>query len=144
MDQATPDLQSYDIVLINISGGKDSQVMLARMVRLAREQGVSSDRLVCVFADLGDEDEWEGTREMAEYHAACYGLRFICTAKADAKTGEPVTLLEHIASRGMWPSRQNRYCTSDLKRDPVTKVMTALAAEWRELRGYGGQVRILN
>lgn len=44
MAQNTPDLASYDIVLANISGGKDSQVMLARVVRMCREAGVSSGR----------------------------------------------------------------------------------------------------
>lgn len=144
MTQNTPDLARYDILLVNISGGKDSQTMLARVVRMCREAGVPQDRIVCVFADLGDDDEWEGTQEIAAYHAAFYGLRFEVARKQDATTGEPVTLLEHIANRGMWPSRQSRYCTSDLKRDPITKVMTSLAAEWREQRGYGGQVRILN
>lgn len=143
MDQIIPDLASYDILLANISGGKDSQTMLRELVRQADEQRVSRDRIVCVFADLGDEDEWEGTQDIARHHAEVYGLRFIVATKT-SKDGETITLLDHIANRGMWPSRQSRYCTSDLKRDPITKVMTALAAEWREHRGYGGQVRILN
>jgi len=139
---STPDLASYDILLANISGGKDSQTMLARLVRMAMEAGVPMTRIVCVFADLGEADEWPGTEEIARYHAEHYGLRFIKVQKGESK-GQPVGLLEHIEKRGMWPDAKNRYCTSDLKRDPIATVMTRLAAELREA-GHEGQVRILN
>lgn len=138
-ENITPDLASYDILLANISGGKDSQTMLRELVRQADEAGVR-DRIVCVFADLGDEDEWEGTQEIARYHAEFYGLRFVRVAKGENK-GRQITLLEHIERRGMWPDNQNRYCTSDLKRDPISVIMTALV---RELSGEGRQVRVLN
>lgn len=137
----TPDLASYDILLANISGGKDSQEMLRKLVALAEEAGVR-DRIVCVFADLGDKDEWEGTEDIARYHAAFYGLRFIKVVKGETK-GEPVTLLEHIERRGMWPDQQNRYCTSDMKRDPISTVFTRLVKEVSPF-GSGGPVRILN
>lgn len=48
----TPDLRSYDVLLVNSSGGKDSQAMLDHVVRLAREAGVA-DRIVVVHCDLG-------------------------------------------------------------------------------------------
>ena len=59
-----PDLAGYDVILINISGGKDSQAALDETVRAADAAGVR-DRIVTVFCDLGDEDEWPGTRELA-------------------------------------------------------------------------------
>jgi len=132
----------YDRILCNISGGKDSQTMLRRVVRLADAAGVERSRLVCVFADLGEADEWPGTEEIARYHAEHYGLRFIKVRKGESK-GEPVGLLEHIERRGMWPDAKNRYCTSDLKRDPIATVMTMLSAEVRAL-GMTRPVRILN
>jgi len=146
----TPDLASYDILLASISGGKDSQTMLRHLVRQAEAAGVR-DRIVCVFADLGDDDEWEGTEDIARHHAEVYSLRFIVVRKGENK-GEPVTLLQHIEKRGMWPDRQNRFCTSDLKRDPIGTVMTMLAAElrsaWRAQLAKGKwrlrKVRILN
>jgi 3'-phosphoadenosine 5'-phosphosulfate sulfotransferase (PAPS reductase)/FAD synthetase len=137
----TPDLGTYDIILANISGGKDSQTMLRHLVHLADAAGVR-DRIVCVLADLGEEDEWPGTEEIARYHAEHYGLRFITVRKGESK-GAPVGLLEHIERRGMWPDAQNRYCTSDLKRDPISTVMTRLVRELNE-NGHQGQVRILN
>lgn len=142
MDQIIPDLASYDILAASISGGKDSQTMLRELVRLAEAAGVR-DRIVCIFADLGSGDEWPGTGEMAAYHAEFYGLRFITVRKGEAK-GQPVTLLEHIERRGMWPDRGNRFCTSDLKRDPIGTVFTRLANEVRERDGRKGPVRILN
>ena len=146
----TPDLASYDILLASISGGKDSQTMLRHLVRQAEAAG-GRDRIVCVFADLGDDDEWEGTEDIARHHAEVYSLRFIVVRKGENK-GEPVTLLQHIEKRGMWPDRQNRFCTSDLKRDPIGTVMTMLAAElrsaWRAQLAKGKwrlrKVRILN
>ena len=134
----TPDLKSYDIIVANISGGKDSQTMLRRLYYKCAAAGVAS-RIVCVFADLGEADEWPGTEEMARYHAEHYNLRFIKVAKGESK-GAPVGLLEHIEKRGMWPDSKNRYCTSDLKRDPISTVITRLVKEL----GLDRQARVLN
>ena len=53
------DLTTYDIILVNTSGGKDSQSMLDFVHGLAAEQGVA-DRLVAVHANLG-RMEWQGS-----------------------------------------------------------------------------------
>lgn len=139
-----PDLASYDVILVNISGGKDSQVTLDEAVRVADAAGVR-ERIVAVFCDLGDDDEWPGTRELAAEHAAHYRVRFeIVQREIAGEDGErqPQSLLEHIEKRGMWPDAARRYCTSDLKRAPVYRLLTRLTQELREhdLR----QVRILN
>ena len=76
-----PDLRCYDIILVSLSGGKDSQTALRKVIRVCREQGIPLDRVVCVYADLGDEVTWPGSEDMARYHAACYGLRFITVPK---------------------------------------------------------------
>ncbi len=141
-----PDLASYDILLANISGGKDSRTMLRQLVHAAEAAGVP-DRIVCVFADLGADDEWPGTPELAAQHAACYGLRFItvCRMVDDGHGGKRQQgLLEYIEHRGRWPDARNRYCTSDLKRGPVRTVMTRLVAEKREGGITGRRVRLLN
>lgn len=138
-----PDLASYHVILVNISGGKDSQATLDVTVRAAQAAGVR-DRVMTVFADLGDEDEWPGTRELAAEHSAHYGLphAVVCREVTNA-AGErvPQSLSEHIEARGMWPDAARRYCTSDAKRAPVYRLMTALAADRRALGA--GQVRIL-
>jgi len=143
---AAPDLASYDIVLASISGGKDSQTMLRVLVQAAEADG-ARDRIVCVFADLGADDEWPGTAQIAAQHDSCYGLRFItvCRRADDGHGGKRQQgLLEHIGHRGLWPDARNRYCTSDLKRGPVRTVMTRLVAEQRQGGITGRRVRLLN
>lgn len=125
----TPDLSTYDIVLVNSSAGKDSQASLDIVAEAARAAGVL-DRVVVVHADLGDA-EWDGVPELAAEHAAHYGLRFEL-ARRTAADGHTETILERVASRGMWPDSARRWCTSDHKRGPIRKIMTTLVAELRD------------
>jgi 3'-phosphoadenosine 5'-phosphosulfate sulfotransferase (PAPS reductase)/FAD synthetase len=134
-----PDLTQFDVLLVNTSAGKDSQAMLDYVVQLATAFGVK-DRIVCVHADLG-EAEWPGTRELAERQAAHYGLRLEVVRRVNA-AGEEQPLIEQIEARGMFPDSARRYCTSDQKRGPVQKLMTALATEVR--KGKGHRPKILN
>lgn len=134
----TPDLKSFDLILINSSGGKDSQAMLDYVARLIERAEASEgvdlkDRVIVVHADLG-RVEWQGTPELAERQAANYGFRFekVSRAKGD--------LLDQIEQRGMFPSSTARYCTSDQKRDQVAKLITRVTNEVYE----GEQIRILN
>ena len=141
-----PNLAGYDVILVNISGGKDSQAALDETVRAADAAG-ARDRIVTVFCDLGDEDEWPGTRELAAEHAAHYGLRHeVVRREITTAGGQRVqqTLSQHIEQRGKWPDAARRYCTSDLKRAPVHRLLTRLAAEKRAAGITGHRVRILN
>ena len=104
-------------------------------------------RVITVFADLGSDDEWPGTLELASSHAAFYGLRHeIVRREVAGPDGIRVqqSLSERIESRGRWPDRKRRYCTSDSKRSPVYRLMTRLAAEQRAAGITGRPVRILN
>lgn len=126
------DLAAFDVILVNSSGGKDSQAMLDRIAELARAAGVES-RVVVVHADLG-RVEWAGTRELAERQARSYGFRFEVVSR---RGGD---LLQQIEKRGKFPDRPNRFCTSDHKRDQVARVMTRLVRELKLKRA----ARILN
>ncbi len=128
-------LQRYDWILVNSSGGKDSQAMLDLVVELATLAGVTN-RLVVVHCDLG-RVEWTGTRELAERQAAHYRLRFEVVSRPQGD------LLTHVESRKMWPSSTARYCTSDHKRGQVRTLMTRLTGEWRA-SGAPRPCRILN
>ncbi|WP_107661101.1 phosphoadenosine phosphosulfate reductase domain-containing protein [Nocardia suismassiliense] len=130
-----PALGDYDLILVNTSGGKDSQACLDVVVTRARAAGVEQ-RVVAVHAVLG-EMEWPGVADLAAEHAAHYGIRFLTTARTGAD------LLTRINERGRFPDAQNRWCTSDFKRGPIRRVMTALVAELREDLD-GRQVRLLN
>jgi len=129
-----PDLTAYDVILINTSAGKDSQVMLDEVYHLAADAGVL-DRLVAVHCDLG-RVEWLGTRRLAEEQVRHYGIRF------EVVTRPQGDLLVQIEQRGKWPSNTARYCTSDHKRGQVYRLMTQLTAE-KWVKG-GPPVRILN
>lgn len=118
----TPDLASYDFIVINSSAGKDSQAMLDVVAREARLAGVPDERIVVVHCDLG-RVEWPGTRELAEEHTRHYGYRFEVVSR---RHGD---LLEHVERMGFWPRSSTRYCTSDHKRDQVARLLTRLTAE---------------
>jgi 3'-phosphoadenosine 5'-phosphosulfate sulfotransferase (PAPS reductase)/FAD synthetase len=108
------------LVVINHSGGKDSQALYAVMSRL-----VPSDQIVVVHADLGDEVEHLGVQA----HIRTNIDHTLHVAAPIWKDGTPKTLLNAIERRGKWPSAAQRYCTSDLKRGPCEKVIRRLAKE---------------
>jgi 3'-phosphoadenosine 5'-phosphosulfate sulfotransferase (PAPS reductase)/FAD synthetase len=131
-----PNLAAYDIILINTSGGKDSQTMLRKVVRASEQAGVK-DRVVAVHCDLG-RAEWAGTRELAEEQVQHYSVRFEVVRRPQGD------LVDQIAARGMFPSSTARYCTSDQKRGQVYTLMTRLVREVQAVKGKDHQVRILN
>jgi 3'-phosphoadenosine 5'-phosphosulfate sulfotransferase (PAPS reductase)/FAD synthetase len=143
----TPDLRSYDVILVNSSAGKDSQAMLDEVWGRAVLAGVA-DRVVVVHADLG-RMEWPGTKELARLQAELYGARF----EVVRRTG--CDLLARVLDkfrkdraagkvRPPWFDKARRWCTSDFKRGPVRTLMTRLADEHREARGPKSVCRILN
>lgn len=143
MTTSDPDLASYDVILVNSSGGKDSQASLDYVVHAARDAGVL-DRVIVVHADLG-RVEWEGVAELAGRQAAHYGLPFRVVRNENW-----ADLLDRIRDRGAWPDMKNRYCTSEFKTGQVRRVMTALVREHRVRLGMsengrdGRAIRILN
>ncbi|MGW4330457.1 phosphoadenosine phosphosulfate reductase domain-containing protein [Nocardia sp. NPDC004573] len=131
-----PDLRSYDHYVISLSGGKDSQALLDVLAELFSNTGVL-ERVTTVHADMGRSD-WPGTVELAREHAEHYRLRH----ELVARTG--CDLLDRVAERGKWPDRDRRWCTSDFKRGPIRRVITALVSESRGAGLTGRQVRVLN
>lgn len=128
-----PDLGDYDVILINSSGGKDSQAMLDVVCTLAAEHQVL-DRVTVVHCNLGHV-EWPGTADLARRQAEHYGVRF------EERHRERGLLLEQVRARGKWPSAAARYCTSDQKRGPARKLITELVGD---LGALGRPARVLN
>lgn len=96
-------------IVVNTSGGKDSQAMLDYIMRTVPS---AKERVVLVNADLGSM-EW-AVHEHLERQAVHYGVPL--------NVVKPLrTLLQSIRERGMWPDSTARYCTSDHKRDPIAK-----------------------
>ncbi|WP_328973530.1 phosphoadenosine phosphosulfate reductase family protein [Streptomyces sp. NBC_00239] len=114
-------IRAASALLVQSSAGKDSVVALDRVVRWAKAAGCL-DKVVVVHADIGQDAEWPGVRDLARQQADRYGLRFV-VVKA------PVGFLGMVEKRGMWPDAQNRLCTSTLKRDEAAKLFTQIVDE---------------
>lgn len=108
------------LFVVNHSGGKDSQAMLIRLRRL-----IPRRQLLIVHADLG-RVEWTGAIEHIE--ATADGLPLIVArARRD--------LLQMIRERRMFPSPQQRQCTSDLKRGPIEREIRRFLKAHPEFNG---------
>lgn len=119
------ELNKYDLVVVNSSGGKDSICALHMIVGMAKHQNYPLNKIIVSHQDLG-EAEWSGTIDLVKKQAAKYGL-FVEVEKRIDKNGHEESLLEYVERRGKWPSRNQRYCTSDYKRAPGDKVIRRLA-----------------
>jgi len=122
-------LHNYNLVVINSSAGKDSLCALWEVSRLAKEQNYPLNNLIVSHQDLG-ESEWPGVKELAKIQADLFGLK-IYYSKRRNKKGQEETLLEYVRRRGKWPSSSQRYCTSDFKRGPGARVVTALTKNFK-------------
>lgn len=111
------DLRSYDLILVNTSGGKDSALAAWYIRQLAEPLGLL-DRVLLVHATF--PEEWPGTVELVRRQAAALGLPIEVVSRGEA-------LLDYVLRRRKWPglTRQARYCTSDFKRAPIDRVITA-------------------
>jgi len=94
------------IFFINHSGGKDSQAMYLHL----KDLGIPSEQIVIIHAELPGVD-WEGL----ESHIRETTSERLITCSANK------TFKDMVLHRGMFPSPQYRQCTSDLKRDPISK-----------------------
>lgn len=142
----TPNLPDYDVVLVCLSGGADSQATAGVTSAAARAAGMTG-QLVAVHCDLGGE-EWPESPQYAALHASHFGIpRFEIVRReiADPTTGQrqPQGLLDHIAAHGKFPDAARRFCTSDMKTGPTRRLMTELVRELDPCR-LGRPVRILN
>ena len=120
-------LEKGAALAVSVSGGKDSQAMLSALARLFRERGYRGE-LFAVHADLG-RIEWAGTTDHVRKMCAEAGVPLRIVRRADGRD-----MIDHWQARGErlesqgkqarpWSDASNRFCTSDLKRDPIDKVL---------------------
>jgi 3'-phosphoadenosine 5'-phosphosulfate sulfotransferase (PAPS reductase)/FAD synthetase len=111
------DLARYDLILVNTSGGKDSALSAWYVRQLAEPLGVL-DRVLLVHATF--PEEWPGTVDLVRRQAGALGLPIEVVSRGEG-------LLDYVRRRRKWPglTRQARYCTSDFKRAPIDRVITA-------------------
>lgn len=131
-------LHDYNLVVINSSAGKDSLAAMWLINQMATQQNYPLAQVVVSHQCLGTM-EWEGTKELAATQAAHFGLAIHYSSRRNAK-GEAEDLLQYVERRGKWPSNKQRYCTSDFKRAPGARVITALTKDMGQckvLQVYG-------
>jgi 3'-phosphoadenosine 5'-phosphosulfate sulfotransferase (PAPS reductase)/FAD synthetase len=114
------------LVVVNHSGGKDSQALLIKMLAI-----VPKGQLLVVHASLG-EFEWHGALELAEAQAGAAGVPFV-VARSHKSFLDMVE--RRYATRPdvpSFPSSSTRQCTSDLKRDPINREIR----RWAKAAGF--------
>jgi len=112
------------LVVVNHSGGKDSQAMLIRLL----EAGVPKRQILVAHASLGDV-EWPGALEHAQNQAVAAGVAFVV---ARARRGFFEMVEDRFVARPevpSFPSSEHRQCTSDLKRGPIEREVRRYAKE---------------
>lgn len=131
-------------VLASISGGKDS----AAMALYFRELGIES---VKVFCDTGWEhrDTYTYIRETLEpaigpiewlrSDVALTGENEEFAQEMEAILGHYSSMVRWIVKKGMFPARQRRYCTEELKVNPISERMRPIANSdpWMVINAVG-------
>lgn len=128
--EPTTNYENAEVIFVNHSGGKDSQAMLAKLVRMGLK-----DKLVIVHADLG-EMEWEPMEEWIK--EISFGIP-VHVVKSELGFFELCRKYKRL------PSGQARFCTSELKTRPceqfikdyckehgITKALSALGIRGEE------------
>lgn len=116
------------VFAISISGGKDSQALLTAFMQLYIAAGMSN-KVFAIHADLG-RFEWKETMVHCERLCAFWNIELVVVRRE--RDGVEMDLLDRITQRKeqlegtgkpFWPSAMARYCTSDLKTDPINKYL---------------------
>jgi 3'-phosphoadenosine 5'-phosphosulfate sulfotransferase (PAPS reductase)/FAD synthetase len=109
------------LFVINHSAGKDSQAMTIKLKKM-----IPAKQLLVIHAELPESD-WDGLREHIE---STLGDLPVIYCRNNNKT-----FLEMVERRGMFPSKQQRQCTSDLKRDPIDREIRRYLKSHPEFNG---------
>lgn len=130
LDNAEQALDRGAALVVSISGGKDSQAMALALAALHAARSWTGP-IVALHADLG-RVEWQGdptvpgfrsAPEQVEKIAADAGLPLHVVRRNDGRD-----MIDHWEARAkklegtgkpFWSSASARYCTSDMKRDPM-------------------------
>ena len=101
-------MKDAQVIFVNHSGGKDSQAMLAKLIKMGLK-----DKLVILHADLG-EMEWEPMHNWIK--SISFGLP---VSVVRSKLG----FFDLCRKYGRIPSGAARFCTSELKTVPCERFM---------------------
>lgn len=118
MEQIQELIDRKALFVINHSGGKDSQAMTVYLRGL-----VPHDQLIIVHSHL-PEVEWDNTIDHINEYAHGIPVRVTQSVK---------TFFQMVDHRRMFPDKNNRQCTSDLKRGPIEREIRAISKERNQL-----------
>lgn len=113
-----PKGHSDSVFVASVSGGKDSAALACEMKRLADATGIA---VRYVFADTG----WEAA-ETYEYLAT---IERVLGITIDRVRSEHGGMLEIATRKAGFPTRQGRWCTTELKVKPLRAYHDRIAAE---------------
>jgi 3'-phosphoadenosine 5'-phosphosulfate sulfotransferase (PAPS reductase)/FAD synthetase len=121
----TPDaltlLRDSAALVLSVSGGKDSDAMTHHLLDLRQSEGWTGD-VMMVHADLGSRVEWHQTPGYVCDLAQRKGVPLHVVRWQHGDLIDRIWQRYHKdPSRPCWPSSQMRYCTSDLKRGPISR-----------------------
>ncbi len=126
-DTIAAELDAGADLAVSVSGGKDSHAMLSALIRLHGEREWTGT-IFAIHADLG-RMEWTETSDFVAELAARYDVPLTIVRRTK---GDLVDRMEDRlqqlqgTEKPFWPSSSTRYCTSDLKRDPIDKHLRTL------------------
>ncbi|MFF4283012.1 phosphoadenosine phosphosulfate reductase [Streptomyces kronopolitis] len=150
-----PYLPDYDYVDVQLSGGKDSGLMAAETMDVARRDG-AEDLVWSHHASLGVVEwpsvthggtVWPSVAELAAQQSVAYGVpreRHVEVTRTKAGPGgtsAPWGLLSEIAAYGRFPRLGSPYCRKSAKESPISASWTLTVRKRR--RELGRPVRIL-
>ena len=101
-------IDDAQVIFVNHSGGKDSQAMLAKLIKMGLKK-----KMVIIHADLG-EMEWEPMHDWIKKNS--FGLP-VNVVKSE------LSFFDLCRKYKRLPSGQARFCTSTLKTAPCEKFM---------------------
>jgi 3'-phosphoadenosine 5'-phosphosulfate sulfotransferase (PAPS reductase)/FAD synthetase len=110
-------------LVLSVSGGKDSDAMSHHLLDLRQSEGWPGE-VMMVHADLGSRVEWHQTPDYVRDLARRKDVPLNVVRWEHGDLIDRIWQRYHKdPSRPCWPSAKMRYCTSDMKRGPISRWM---------------------
>lgn len=114
-------LRNGATLVLSVSGGKDSDAMSHHLLEMREREGWTG-KAVMVHADLGARIEWKQTPEYVRDLARRKGVELHVVRWSHGDLIDRIWQRYYKdPSRPCWPSAAIRYCTSDMKRAPISR-----------------------
>ena len=108
-------------LVLSVSGGKDSDAMCHHLLERRQAEGWSGVA-VMIHADLGARVEWQQTPDYVQNLAQRKEVPLHVVRWAHGDLIDRIWQRYHKdPSRPCWPSAKMRYCTADLKLEPISR-----------------------